>query len=550
MSRGHIAPGEWRRVLLLAVLVMAITTVPYVAGWYSSTDDWTFGGFVFGADDGNSYLAKMRLGARGDWLFTLRYTHESHDGALLFLPYILLGKLAALFASPDSPQLVTALIVTFHAARIVFGVALLLVSYRFAAQFLARPGTRMIALVLIALGGGLGWLLPFFGAGELFGSLPVDFFIPEAFSFLILYGLPHLALSRTALLLGLLLLFRALHEPDQPRAWLRWTFPAGALWAVMGLSVPFYIAVLYLLLGCWGLAAWVRLRRFPWALFWRASSAALVPLPVLAYSAVVFTTNDVMGQWSSQNNLPAPHPLHYVFAYGMIALPAVIALRWAWRRGRDTAALPYVLLVVWAAIMPLAVYLPVNVQRRLAEGVIVPISILAAAGLRLWFPARRAWRRARVAVLLPASLTSVVLVLGGLVSALNVGEPLFHARDDVRGMERLESIAPRDAVVLCTKETGNYLPAHTGLVAYAGHGPETLDGDLKIDTAERFFSGALDARARDDLLAVVDYIFFGTRERELAGTSTPDWLAVERVRLVEGFAPGDAVVVYEVLHGD
>lgn len=550
MSRRCVTPREWRRVLLFAALVMVITTIPYVAGWYSSTDDWTFGGFVFGADDGNSYLAKMRLGARGDWLFTLRYTHEPHDGAQLFLPYILLGKLAALFANPDGPQLVAALIVTFHAARIVFGTALLLVSYRFAAQFLPQPGTRMTALVLIALGGGLGWLLPFFGAGDLFGSLPVDFYIPEAFSFLILYGLPHLALSRATLLLGLLLLFRALHEPDQPRVWLRWTLPAGALWAVMGLSVPFYVAVLYLLLGCWGLAAWVRLRRFPWVLFWRASSAALVPLPVLAYSTVVFITNDVMGQWSSQNDLPAPHPLHYVFAYGLIAIPAVIALRWAWRRGRTTPALPYVLLVVWVAIMPLAVYLPVNVQRRLAEGVIVPISILAAAGLRLWFPARHAWRRARAALLLPASLTSVVLVLGGLVSALNVGHPLFHARDDVRGMERLDSIAPRDAVVLCTKETGNFLPAYTDLVAYAGHGPETLDGDLKIDTAERFFGGTMSENERDELLAVVDYVFFGRRERELAGTAAPDWLAAERLRLVDGVIPSDAVIVYEVLHGD
>ncbi len=65
--------------------------------------------FLFGSDDGYSYLAKMRLGLRGDWLFTLRYTAEPHSGALLFLPYIALGKLTGLAVSPHSPDAMLAL---------------------------------------------------------------------------------------------------------------------------------------------------------------------------------------------------------------------------------------------------------------------------------------------------------------------------------------------------------------------------------------------------------------------------------------------------------
>ncbi len=338
MSEKPVSRREWQRVFAFAALLMLATTIPYVTGWLSQGDDWRFGGFVFGADDGYSYIAKMRIGARGGWLFTIRYTSEPHDGALLFLPYILLGKVTGLFVSSDNPDLAPALAITFHAARVVFGGLLILVSYRFIACFLRGDRSRMLALVFVTLGGGLGWLLSLVGQGHWLGSLPVDLYVPEGYSFLILFGLPHLALARSAMLVGFLLLFRALQTPGSLRAWGRWTGLAGACWLVTGLCVPFYITVIYLLLGCWGLAAWIRARCFPWALFWRAASAGLVVLPLLLYTTMVFATSDVFRQWSAQNLLPSPHPLHYIAGYAVLAVPAVMALRWA--RFNDALLIP------------------------------------------------------------------------------------------------------------------------------------------------------------------------------------------------------------------
>jgi hypothetical protein len=56
---------------------------------------WRFTGFVFAVEDGNSYIAKMLLGANGAWLFRTPYTADPQRGVLAFLPYLLLGKLAA-----------------------------------------------------------------------------------------------------------------------------------------------------------------------------------------------------------------------------------------------------------------------------------------------------------------------------------------------------------------------------------------------------------------------------------------------------------------------
>ncbi|MBN2303159.1 MAG: hypothetical protein JXQ72_01700 [Anaerolineae bacterium] len=538
---GRVSRDEWWRVSLFAGALMLVLTLPYVIGWLSASGGWEFGGFLFGADDGYSYLAKMRLGARGDWLFTIRYTSEPHDGALLFLPYILLGQITGLFVDGQSPDLPTALAVAFHIAQVIFGFTLILVSYRFVAVFLKRPASRMLVLVLIALGGGFGWLLGIIGTG----SLPVDFYVPEGYSFLILFGLPHLSLARTAMLAGFLLLFRVLLIPDSPRAWWWYAISTGLCWVVMGLCVPFYVAVVYAILGCWGLAAWLRERRFPWALFWRALVAALVALPVLLYTGVVFLASDVLRDWSGQNRLPSPNPLHYVAGYMVLAIPAVVALRWVWRK---SGSLPHLLLATWIVAAPVLVYLPINVQRRLAEGVIVPLSILAVAGLRLAFPHLRQWGRAQRIMLALVLPTALLLWLGGTFSALSPARPLFRPVDELRALDRLNAVAPQDSVVLSSKDTGNYLPARTNLIAYVGHGPETIDADDKEDRVEAFFAGELDPAARRALLAGVDYVFYGPLEVPEDGEPDRSW--AEGLRLLAGFDPADAYTVYEVPHDD
>src|SRR5437763_1311748 len=92
-ARGFVRRAEWRWVARVAAVAAAVSSLPYIAGCLSSTPAWRFGGFVLGIEDGNSYIAKMSLGARGAWLFHLLYTPEPHQPGLFFPFYLLLGKL-------------------------------------------------------------------------------------------------------------------------------------------------------------------------------------------------------------------------------------------------------------------------------------------------------------------------------------------------------------------------------------------------------------------------------------------------------------------------
>jgi hypothetical protein len=353
-TRTAIHRREWRWVATVSFCILAFTCLPYLLGWgvaAGSDTGLTFGGFVIGVEDGNSYLAKMAQGARGHWLFHIVYTSEPHDGALLLLFYILLGKLAALLpgAGADLPL---RLIWTYHLARLVCGAGLLAMVYRFVAEFLPTVGLRRLAWLMIALGGGLGWLLLALNMGDWLGSPPLDLILPEGFLFLTIFLLPHIALGRTLLLGGGLIWLEgakklASSELRKQRAAL-W---AGVLWLTMGLIVPFYPLVAGMVVGG-TLLAWCLLeRRFPGREVAFSLLAGMILSPVVLYSAWVFTTNSVMAGWAGQNLILSPPPPHYVAAYLLPALLAAAGVLWVWRAaggwqlagcdGRTSPYLPY-----------------------------------------------------------------------------------------------------------------------------------------------------------------------------------------------------------------
>jgi hypothetical protein len=507
---------EWMRVLVYVLLLTALTTAPYVLGWASQGGDKVFSGFFYGTDDGNSYLGKMRLGTQGRWDFFLFYTAEEHDSAgLLFLPYIIPGQLARLFMSDTDPRLTSTLLVIFHLMRIVFGALLVIVMYRFIAVFLRSKRARFLALVLATLGGGLGWLLiPF-------GGLPPEFYIPEGFTFQILFGLPHLALARAALLTGLLLIM----DGRLSRAAL-----AGVCWLVVGLAVPFYLVIIYAIVGAWGLAAWTRDRVFPKQLFIRCVVAGGITLPLLFYHVAVFTGNSAFAQWSAQNLLPSPPLPHYILAYLPLGALAFIGGRWAWGRARFYSR--YALLIGWPLIVPFLVYVPINVQRRMAEAVIVPLSILAGAGVMLLVKRarkayRKRWRRGSALALLATVPVTLFLLLGGFLTALGSKPPTFHPTAEIAALNWLNERASPGEVVMSAFETGNIIPAYTNLRVYVGHGPETLYAVPKTRETERFFSGEMSADERAELYDQmrIRYVFYGQAERDLAGeaAASPEW---------------------------
>ena len=514
---------EWRSVLIFALIVMAITTVPYLIGWLTQGSAWHFSGFLLGIEDGNSYLAKMREGAHGDWLFHLVYTSEPTPGVLLFTPYIVLGKLGGLldqwFAGGSDAALNPILIGLFHLFRMIGDICAIMGSYAFAAMFLPSRRFRSLALILITVGGGLGWLMIATGHGYSFGELPVEFYIPEGYTFLDLYSLPHLALARGALLAGMVCLIRA---SDRSGFGWRPAIMAGLLWIVVGLCVPFYLAVIDVLLAAWGLAIIIRTHRVDWRWFRRALIAALIASPVLLYSLIVTLTIPAFALFNAQNRLASPNPLAYLIGYLVLLIPAVGGIRQIRRVSESTITSAIVLLPAWVISALVLAYAPVSIQRRLLEGIFVPLTILAVIGLGAWqteqraavspLRQRQADRRRQLAIGLVVTLSlpsSVVIMAIGLISVFQPSPPTFQPAAEIAAIDWLGAYAPHGSVVLSSHAIGNLIPTRTDLRAFEGHGVETLHSTLKADQVKAFFNGTQTlSQIQTPDQAPIAYIFY------------------------------------------
>ncbi|MFN8527453.1 MAG: hypothetical protein U0670_02440 [Anaerolineae bacterium] len=149
----EITRKEWIRVFGFAVFIVALTTLPYLLAWSQQTPDRAFSGALFGVEDANSYLAKMRIGVRGEWAFSLFYTPEPTDSApLIFLPYIAAGQVIRAIGV-DSAHIPTAMMIVFQIMRMVCDAVFVLALYRFIAQFVTHERVRYNAMALACLAG-------------------------------------------------------------------------------------------------------------------------------------------------------------------------------------------------------------------------------------------------------------------------------------------------------------------------------------------------------------------------------------------------------------
>ena len=485
-------------------LIVVLTTIPYAVGLGARGSDEVFTGFVFGVQDGNSYIAKMLLGATGDWLFRTPYSAQGQQGVPAFLPYILLGKLAA------GSELHLQLVLLFHLFRIAVIPLAVWSTYTFIDHFLHSDRWSSWGTVLATIGGGLGWIVLLIGGGVLRGSIPLDFISPETFGFLAYFGLPHLLLARALLLLGLRWYLES--EGARSAAW-----KAGGVFFALGFVQPLTLAPAYAVIGVHQLLTIARTKVEKWskwrARWWPTLVRVLLPsLPVFAYFFITFSTDPFLRKWTAQNLILSPHIYHYLLAYGVV-LPFMIAgLIKAWSSGERKWLLP----IGWTLMIPLLAYAPHNLQRRLPEGSWTAVVLLAALGLSRLRIRERVQGIFRVAIVLISLVTPVVLIVGGVQVAGTRSFPVFRPRTETDAFVWLRDNAEKDSVVLTSFETGNALPAWAPVHVVVGHGPESADLKDLLPRVQAFFSGEMTESEAASFVQEqgVDYVFYGPREKD------------------------------------
>jgi hypothetical protein len=517
---------ELYKVTAVAVLVLAISCLPYVLGYGFAPPGWDFSGFIINAEDANTYLAAMRQGAQGAWRFRLLYTSEDHPGAFLYLFYLLLGHLSVLIG--------LSLVLTYHLARLFCSLALLIVAYFFIAFFIRRRAVRWIAYLLVCFSSGLGWLVLLINPTPPGGISPIDFWLMDAYTFFTILLVPHFCLGVALLLLVFVFILDYFHR-------------VRLLPLIVAVIASWLLAVVhpYLLLiaGCVLAGYWLLLlclrRRLPLdeAKGMIALGGSLIP--PLSYYYWTMTSDPVMRAFSEQDITTSPPPSFYILGYGLVFLLAIGGFIHILRQHRERE----LFLPAWLVVVAIMLYFPFKVQRRSITGLHIPLCILASLGLfkyvlptvyhsRVWRAISRVLsydrRRLRSFVLnliVVATFPSNLYLLASSSLAALQGHPaLFHTEAENEAIDWLADNSQPTDTILCSYRVGNYIPARIGHRVFLGHWDETIDYIQKRGAVETFFQSPTDDSTRLNLLREngIAYLFYGPQERALGDFNPED----------------------------
>jgi hypothetical protein len=517
-----------------AIVVIVLTTIPYWLGFQveQAQPDWRYSGLLFATEDANSYIAKMLTGASGSWLFRTPYTAYPQRGMLAFVPYILLGKLAA------PPEQHGQLVVLFHVFRIVGVFLMTFASYDFIGLFIEDIRLRRFGTAAAILGGGLGWLAVFGLGGLWSGSLPgmdipLEYYSPETFGFLSVLGLPHLTFARAFLLWSLCGYLRGQRQDT-----LRERIKPGVLAFMVGLMQPLTVVVTWAVLfihlavtAVWnfyinrmdpnkGAQGW---GEWQWY-FKKAAWIVLISAPLVVYTFLAFRLDPLLRAWEGQNWIASPPIHHYLLAYGLM-------LPFAWAGGGPLLKEnPWKgwLVVGWVAAFPVLAYAPYTLQRRLPEAVWVALLVLTLKGIEV---RGGIWRQWGLKFLGLSFFTTIIFYLGALLGVLNPQLPLYLPADTVKGFYFLEKNARSGSVVLAAFETSNMMPAWAPVRTLVGNGPESIHLKEVLPRVHCFYQLECTDEERIRLLREfqIRYVFWGPAELALGSWNPSD---LQDLRLV------------------
>lgn len=510
-----ISVHEWKKVALASVGILLVLNIPYLLA-YAVPPPYVFGGILFNIEDGYSYLAKMREGWRGEWLFTLPYTAEPGAGIFIYTYHLFLGHVAR--------WLGLSLDVIYHAARLLSGFTLLLTAYRLVAHFMEQPHERLLTWLFFVFSSGLGWLAAFAFPSNI---PPYDLWVTESIPLLTLFNNAHFPLAWALLLL---IVHWTILDTRRPR-WLRMFFTVLAVMA-LAMTQPMTLVLACAIVGV--VCAWRAFlkRKLTWAEIVPVGVVGLSAGPWALFIAEAVNATPALQAWTAQNNTLSPSLIPALLWGGV---PFGLAIIGAWLV-RHRPGLHRDVLAVWLVMGVVLMYLPFAFQRRMSLGLWFPIALLATITLQEVILPRinGRWRPAALGTIVAASVLSNLLpILASTGLALTRSATTFWTQAELAAVRHL----PANALVLAAPQTGTLLPTQADVRVLYGHPMETVNGETQRQRVTAFFTGGLPAA---EFLRVnnIEVIFYGLREAALGPLPSlpPEWRIIFQQETVTVYA--------------
>ncbi|XOU94203.1 MAG: hypothetical protein ACNFW9_05155 [Candidatus Kerfeldbacteria bacterium] len=507
---------EWWLVIGIATLLVIITAVPYLYGYFSTPEDMVYTGLHhFAPGDTNVFLSMIEQVRQDENIFINLYTSEDQLRIYTNPLWLTVGWVAKIFSLSN--------LLSIHVVRSILIFIFVAVMYLFLSYLFKKIKKRKLILLIILFSSGLGsFFNPFlYDTGNIYEH-PTDIWVTESITFSTLFHTPHLTASLTLIVVIFLFMLLAFEKNKY-----LYSVLAGFACLLMLWFHPFNGPTIYGVLAVYLLIIFLRNKGITWSYIRHYAVLCLIPIPVVLYFYLMNKADWVIRAWQSQNILPSPSVWMYLIGYGLL-IPMLIFGLWSVFKKMDNKKS---FVVAWFITSAIAIYVPISFQRRLSEGLHIPIAILAMLGILFvfnWIRSKRGkwslWNSAFVMILLLFLPMTNFLIIGQDITLYSKAKdlPYYIYQDEVNAMHWLRDNITIDEITFSSKYMGSFIPAHSGRVVWIGHSPQTVDLLNKKEYQYWFWEDDNESELKYDFLINnnIDYIFFGRKEKAL-GTYDP-----------------------------
>jgi len=464
-----ISRREWYFIAAIAVGIIILTAMPYLYGHYTAFERMVYTGIHhLTPGDTNVFLSMIEQVKQGNSVFINLYTSEPQERLFINPLWLSVGWFAKLTGVSN--------LLALHIARSFWIVVFIFVVYLFIAYCIKRQRWRKLVLLLVLFSSGLGvFFNPFLFDVNNITEHPTDIWVAESITFLTLYHSPHLTASLTLIVLTFLLMLIAFRTNK-----IRFSVGAGITCLFLLWFHPFNGPTVYFTLFTFLVIIFSQKRKIIWGYIRHCVIMGVIPIPAVAYLYWLNQTDWVIRSWAAQNILMSPSVWMFLIGYGFLVPLGVFGII----RVTKQPSFEKLFIVAWALSSALLIYFPISFQRRMSEGLHIPLAILAGMAI-IYFLKRYQEKDGSLstkafiilillAVFLP--LTNVQILGQDLhLYSTKKSLPYYLHQDEVSAMHWLRDTADEREVIFSSYYTGNFIPAYSGRIVWIGHGPQTVN---------------------------------------------------------------------------
>jgi hypothetical protein len=542
-SKNLITASEKKYVFWLILATLVISCIPVVYGWLSTSEGYHYTGFsVIAGSDKMVYLSEMEEARQGKILFSNLYTSESNKSIIFSPVWLILGLIAKVTNLPK--------ILIFQLCRLILGAIFLYLVYLFISRCFERVRWRKLSFFAICLGSGLGVfsLNAPWTSDNMFNTFGTDLWVSEGNTFLTVYHSALFILSQMLILLFFWWLIERLSEAK----WLEASL-IGLVLLFLGIFHPYDLIIIYAVGGIWFACICLKNKKIDWLGLGKLLIILLISGLAFGYFLWLKMADPAFAVWAVQNITVSPRIFNYAVGYGLVFIFYLFGIYPALKNKNSY----WNFLGIWSIVAWFLLFAPIPFQRRMANGLHLPMVIISVIGF-FWL-INAVYKSAVIKkVLRLEAVRAFLMILFGLVlvstTLYNVGQDIvilstkpdlyYITKEEHESMLWLRKNVSQDELILSNPKTGILIPAISGRRVYAGHGHQTGNWIAKLAKVELWFlkTNNSDQQKLEWLKSEgIDYLFWGNREMK-----TGDFKPQDKNYLKPVYQRGK-IVIYKVI---